>query len=74
MAQDVKTKPKNKPRPHPLAEELFNIGMCAWLKVDKKKAPVNFSTIDSPGQLAAWNAIAIFVERYGEKRANHDHS
>lgn len=51
-----------KPRPHPLAERLFNIGMCAWLKVDKKKTPVNFSTIDSPGQLAAWNAIAKYVK------------
>lgn len=62
MAQDMKKKPApRKPRPHPLAEELFNIGMCAWLRVDKKKAPVKFSTIDSPGQLAAWNAIAKYV-------------
>jgi hypothetical protein len=47
---------------HALAERLFNIGMEGWRKVDKKKTPMKFDEIESPGQKAGWYAIAMYVE------------
>jgi hypothetical protein len=53
---------KAPPRIRELAERLFDIGMNGWYLVDKKKTPMKFSEIESPGQIAAWYAIAMYVD------------
>lgn len=70
MKKKTKTKKPTKQRiairPKPsvrrLAEQLFDIGMNAWYLVDKKKSPMKFDEIESPGQKAAWYAIAMYVD------------
>lgn len=55
----MKTK---KPRAHPLAKILFNVGMTEWIRVEPKKPRGDFDKFE-PGQIKAWNAIARYVAK-----------
>lgn len=53
-------KKTTKPRPSPLAAKLFEVGMDSWRKVDKHKSKLTLKEL-STAQIAAWNAIADYV-------------